>query len=153
MASIWALMRFSWLKLGRNFKSIFILNEFDRPTCPVYGHFMIACAAARGHLGLVCRLLRLADEEQRREALLLASAYGHADVTELLLKHVSPEFRDKRGRGPDWYAHRWGHHTIVGLLKASYLPQDIQVREKRKRESEDVGREGESKTNPTVIDD
>ncbi len=53
---------------------------------------------------------------------MLALAYGHADVTKLLLKHVSPEFHDKRGRGLDRYAYWWGHHTIVGLLKALYLP-------------------------------
>lgn len=129
-----------------NFKSKLIHKELDRPGNSAHLFTMIACAAARGNLELVSLFLPEAGAKQLGDALCLASAYGHMEVSKLLLKHVNSNFQDRNGRTARWYARQWGHRDIVKLLV------DSQPRKKRKREVDDTrGAEG-GKRNPILID-
>ncbi|KAJ3499540.1 hypothetical protein NLG97_g238 [Lecanicillium saksenae] len=102
-------------QLGRHFTT-YIHRRINGPRPSTDGCSMMACAAATGHVALVEMCLHLADEEQCRDALLYAAAYGNIGPARLLLEKVSPHFCDTRGRTPGWYAWQWGHHRVHKLI-------------------------------------
>lgn len=102
-------------QLGRHFTT-HMPRRINGPMPATDGCSMIACAAATGQVALVEMCIPLADEEECRDALLYAAAYGNIGPARLCLKRVSPRFGDKHERTPQWYAWRWGHHRVEKLI-------------------------------------
>ncbi|KAM3516570.1 hypothetical protein NHJ13051_009785 [Beauveria bassiana] len=97
------------------------------------------CAAARGHRELVSQLLPYTRRRQREESLALAAFYGHTDIVELLLKYVSPIFKDWWNCTPAWHASSKEDCTIARLFETWDLAQGL----KRKRGGEGDGEPGD----------